>query len=75
MQTGLKITVEHRTMSDQNQKLSDQTKNTPAILSDGENARQNQMPDQIMLLSDQTFNRTKLIFSKKYSTHGRVNTL
>ena len=38
---GLKITVGHRTMSDQNQKLSDQTKNTPDILSDGKNSKQN----------------------------------
>ena len=36
----LKITVGHRTMSDQNQRLSDQTKNTPDILSDGKNFRQ-----------------------------------
>ena len=36
---GLRITVGHRTMSDQNQKLSDQTKNTPDILSDGKNSR------------------------------------
>ena len=39
--SGLKITVGHRTMSDQNQNLSDQTKNTPDILTDGKNARQN----------------------------------
>ena len=38
---SLKITVGHRTMSDQNHKLSDQTKNTPDILSDGINSRQN----------------------------------
>ena len=38
---GLKITVGHRTMSGQNKKLSDQTKNTPDILSDGKNSKQN----------------------------------
>ena len=38
--TGLKITVGHRTMSDQNQKLSDQMKNIPDILPDGKNSRQ-----------------------------------
>ena len=36
-----KITVRHRAMSDQNQKLSDQTKNTPDILSERKNLRQN----------------------------------
>ena len=40
-QAGLKITVGHRTMSDQNKKLSDETKNTPNILSNGKNFRQN----------------------------------
>ena len=39
--SDLKITVGHRTTSDQNQKLSHQTKNTPDILSDGKNSRQN----------------------------------
>ena len=38
--TGLKTTVGQRKMSDQNQKLSEQTKNTPDILSDGKNSRQ-----------------------------------
>ena len=36
-----KITVRHWAMSDQNQKLSDQTKNTPDILSERKNLRQN----------------------------------
>ena len=39
--TGLKITVGHRTMSDQNQKLSDQMKNIPDIQFDGKSWRQN----------------------------------
>ena len=55
-------------MSDQNKKLSDQTENTPDILSEGKNSKQNQMPDQIMLLSYQTFNRRKLMLSNKYIT-------
>ena len=38
---GLKITVGHGTMSDQNQKVSDQTKNTPEILFDGKNSEKN----------------------------------
>ena len=38
---SLEITVGHRTMSDQNQKLSDQAKKTPDILPDGKNCRQN----------------------------------
>ena len=37
----LKITVGHGTMSDQNQKVSDQTKNTPEILFDGKNSEKN----------------------------------
>ena len=43
----LKITVGHRVMSDQNQKLSDQTKNTTDILSDEEKfeAKLNVQPD------------------------------
>ena len=65
---GLKIMVAHQTMCDQNQKLSDQSKNTSDILSDGKNSKQNLMPDQIMLLSDKTFNRRKLILSNKYIT-------
>ena len=36
---GLKITVGHRTTSDQNPKLYDQMKNTPDILSDRKNSR------------------------------------
>lgn len=48
---GLKITVGHWTTSDQNQKMSDQTKNTPDIPSDGKSLRQNEISDQIMLLS------------------------
>ena len=39
--SSLKITVGHWAVSDQNQKLSDQTKNTPDILSDRKNLRQN----------------------------------
>ena len=39
--SGFKITVAHRTLSDQNQKLSDQTKNTPDILSDEIHSKQN----------------------------------
>ena len=39
--SGLKITVGDRTMSVQNQKLSDQTKNTLDILPDEKNSRQN----------------------------------
>ena len=64
--SDLKITVGHRRMSDQNQKLSDQTKNTQDIMSDGKNLRQNQMSDQIMHLPDQTFDQRKLMLSNKY---------
>ena len=39
--TGLKIMVGYRTISDQNQKLPEQTKNTSDILSDGKDLRQN----------------------------------
>ena len=39
--TGLKITVGHRTMSDQNKNLPDQMQNTPDILADRKNLRQN----------------------------------
>ena len=35
------LVIGYRTMFDQNQKLSDQTKNTSDILSDGKNSRQN----------------------------------
>ena len=47
--TGLKITVGHRTMSDQNQSLSDQTKNTPDILPNGKNieAKLHVRPDYV----------------------------
>ena len=38
---GLKITVRHGTMSDQTQKVPDQTKNTPEILFDGKNSEKN----------------------------------
>ena len=37
----LKMTVGHRRMSKQKQNLYDQTKNTPDILSDEKNSRQN----------------------------------
>ena len=64
--------VEHQTMSDQNQKLSEQTKNTPDILSDEKNLRQNYMHNQIMPLSHhklkiscQTFNQRKFIVPNK----------
>ena len=70
--SGLKITVGDRTMSVQNQKLSDRTKNTLDILPDEKNSRQNEMSDQIMLLSDhklklsdQNLNRRKLILYTK----------
>ena len=50
--TGLKVTVGHQILSDRNQKLSDQIKNTPDILSDGKNSKQISMSDQIIFLSD-----------------------